>query len=896
MKAVVTRLIVLSASFLIVSLASAADGDWRSDFLENYYAGVTRVTLPNGLDLIIKEKHTAPIVSVQAWFRAGSIYEGERLGSGLSHFLEHMLFDGTDEVKDKNGSVLFQAWERNEITRLARDLGGRVNAYTSQDRTVFHCTVAAESARDAIRMIGHQVMHASLKEDILSEEINAVLNEASRNLDNPAFVLRQRIFEKVYRIHPARVPVIGYIDHLKNLKRQDLMDYYKTRYVPNNMALVVAGDVGADDVIAWAYETFIGPDPDAPLFERGILPHVAMPPEPPRNTQTIELFENEQVEFISGEFSFPTVGIHHPDLYALDILADILGRGKASVLHRKLIIEEPESSVEAVSAGHYTPFYKGRFYIKFRLRPDVGFSDFRDRLLAEMELFRTDKIDSELIAKSADRIGERIVLSLSKVDKIGRHLGKTWLNRLHPEFDLHYLQNLRKVTPGDVMRAAGQYLDPVSMIQVAMGPEGFLKKALSEEKKILPPVVEEPALHELSNGIPVVVSRNEESPVAVLAAMGAGGVRLENEINNGSFGMIASLAKCGTEKYSQEELDDIQREKGISIESGADKDIFFTTVKTMKNDWKLGCELLHELLCRPLYPADELDRRRKTTVLSLRQAGKNPRSRAFRELEKEIHGSHPYSMNPAGTEASLNNITPESLELLGHSFVVPENIVISVVGAVDPETALSELERLFGSMQGRLAVPDVPASQPLTEKRDKVIALPGIHQTSCLLGFAGLSRNDPDMTALPLITAILSERLKENLRKRRGLVYYTSARFTAGFDRGLFWLQADTKDAGRVREILKGYFDEIHILKNDLVEPSLLENAGRVLLSQEASRHEEVMAIAIDLAFYELYGKGFDYIRRKHDMIQSVTPADVRRVARRIFTEEACCTVTVKPK
>src|SRR5512135_2239849 len=200
--------------------------------------GVTVTTLDNGLTIIVREDHSAPVVSAQAWAMAGSIHEGKWLGAGLSHVLEHMLFKGTTT---RPGS---------RIDQEVQEAGGYMNAYTSFDRTVYHIDVPNTGARVAIDILCDIMQHASLPADELAKEMQVIEREMDMNIDDPGRRASRRLFETAYTRSPYRFTVIGYPDIFNELKPDDIVAYYREKYAPNNVFYVVAGDVTSADVVA----------------------------------------------------------------------------------------------------------------------------------------------------------------------------------------------------------------------------------------------------------------------------------------------------------------------------------------------------------------------------------------------------------------------------------------------------------------------------------------------------------------------------------------------------------------------------------------------------------------------------------------------------------------------
>src|SRR5512143_3451280 len=192
--------------------------------------GVKLTTLENGLTLIIREDHSAPVVSAQAWCKAGSVDEGRWLGAGLSHILEHMLFKGTTTRA------------AGRIDQEVQDAGGYMNAYTSFDRTVYYINVPNTGARVAVDILCDIVQHATLPEDELVKEMDVIRREMDMNHDDPGQKSARRLFEVAYTRSPYRCTVIGYPDIFNDLKREHIVAYYREKYAPNNIFIVIVGD------------------------------------------------------------------------------------------------------------------------------------------------------------------------------------------------------------------------------------------------------------------------------------------------------------------------------------------------------------------------------------------------------------------------------------------------------------------------------------------------------------------------------------------------------------------------------------------------------------------------------------------------------------------------------
>src|SRR3954465_6575534 len=234
-------------------------------------ANVTVKTLENGLTIIIREDHSAPVVSAQAWCMTGSIHEGKWLGAGMSHVLEHMLFKGTTT---RPGT---------RIDQEVQEAGGYMNAYTSFDRTVYHIDVPNTGAKVAVDILCDIMQNASLPADEMVKEKQVIVREMDMNVDDPGRRASRRLFETAYTRSPYRFTVIGYPDIFHELKQEDILAYYHEKYSPNNVFYVVAGDIKNEEVITQIREAY------AKAKAKAISPVVL--PEEPRQTAAREIIE-----------------------------------------------------------------------------------------------------------------------------------------------------------------------------------------------------------------------------------------------------------------------------------------------------------------------------------------------------------------------------------------------------------------------------------------------------------------------------------------------------------------------------------------------------------------------------------------------------------------------------
>src|SRR5947209_3659571 len=226
----------LSAALLLGMVNLKAASTEKSAVITFPPSTAQKWILPNGLTIIVQEDHSAPVASVQAWCATGSINEDQHLGAGLSHILEHMLFKGT-----KTRST-------NEIAQKVQDVGGYINAYTSFDRTVFWIDVPKAGVATALDVLADATMNSTLPPEEYQKEQEVIRREFAMTVDDPDRMTGQLLFAIAYQRHPYRLPVIGQMEVYNQLTQEQVMQYYKARYVPNNLTFILAGDVDAEQI------------------------------------------------------------------------------------------------------------------------------------------------------------------------------------------------------------------------------------------------------------------------------------------------------------------------------------------------------------------------------------------------------------------------------------------------------------------------------------------------------------------------------------------------------------------------------------------------------------------------------------------------------------------------
>jgi zinc protease len=398
---------------------------------------VRETVLENGLKVLLLEDHKSPAVTFQVWYRVGSRDEKDGK-SGLSHFLEHMMFKGTDKVKPE------------EYARIIAKNGGRSNAFTSSDVTVYFATMSRDKIGIAIDLEADRMANALLGETFFEAEKRVIQEERRlRTEDNPISALSEVASAVAFLVHPYRRPVIGWMQDIEGLTRQDLLDHYKTYYVPNNAYVVVTGDFSAEEIlpkIRAAFEKIPrGPEP----------PRVQVEEPSQSGERTVTVKKEAELPFILAFYHAPN--LKNPDNFALDVLSVVLAGGRSSRLYHELLYQKRiVRSIDADYTG--VSIDPAGFSVSAQLMPEKAPGEIAREIDAVLEKAKTELITERELQKAKNQIEAAFIFAQDSIFgqalKIGYYEAVGGWRLMDA-----YLDGIRKVTREDIRRVAKKYLD-----------------------------------------------------------------------------------------------------------------------------------------------------------------------------------------------------------------------------------------------------------------------------------------------------------------------------------------------------------------------------------------------------------------------------------------------------
>jgi zinc protease len=827
--------------------------------------------LPNGLTVIVQEDHSAPVASVQAWCATGSIDEDQHLGAGLSHILEHMLFKGT-----KTRST-------NVIAQKIQDVGGYINAYTSFDRTVFWIDVPKDGVASALDVLADAMMNSTLPREEYLKEQEVIRREFAMGLDDPDRMAGLLLFATAYQRHPYHFPVIGDIEIYNQLTQEQVMQYYKTRYVPNNLTFVVVGDVNAEKVRQQITEFF-------KAYPEKSLKPVFIPAEPPQLGRR-EVHQEFPTELTHLELAWHIPEVTNPDVPALDLLSTILGDGRSSRLYRR--VREEAGLAYRISAFSYTPGDPGLFGIDVTLDP-------KKREAAEQLVLRIlDEVKQAGVTTEELMKAKKISLShhlgvLTTMRGQASEIGSNWLLTRNLDFSRDYLGAVQKVTLDDIKRVAAQYLTNQNLTVVSLNPKGSL---LAKTEAAKPVSAGEVQKFELSNGLRLLVREDARLPLVAMGAVLRSGLLAETPQTNGITRLMAKVLLKGTKTRTAEQIANQIEAVGGSISSEAGNNSFAVSLDVTKPDVKLGVALLSDVLLNATMPEEAIAREKEIQIAAIKQDEEQLTTVARNILRQALFTQHPYALRANGSVDSVQRLTRKDLLEFRDRYVVAKNGVIFVFGDVKAAEVKQLFEQALAGMKpGTLALTDAHPAAPLN-KTETVESRKEKAQGVIMVGYRGADIFSPDRYPLQLIdeaSSDLGSRFFIRIREQMGLAYYVGANQMEGLVPGLFAFYLGT-DPQKIEPVKIALLDEIHKLATDGLTNEELARAKKKLIGQQEIANQSNDSFGYQCALDEIYGLGFNYYKSLEHGVEAVSLDDIKRVAAKYFRDQPYVLATVRP-
>lgn len=867
---------------------------------------VVERVLENGMRVLVLPRPSAAVVVCDLYYPVGSVDEPARK-SGLAHFVEHMLFKGTER------------FPKGLIDRLTFVSAGEVNAETDEDCTHYWFRFPRDRWELALELEADRMRGALFDPGEIESERHVIQEERARELDSPSGRLDEQFLLHCYHDHPYRNPIIGWPEDLAAISIDDLRTFYDQHYRPDGTVLVLAGDLEADRVFDAVARCF-GQIPAGRLI-RPDVPEV----EPSQvDRRRFELVEPDAIA--RGLVGWHTVPRGHADAPALGVLADLLTCGRRSRLWETLV--ESGQMATYVDAMHDPAHLAGQLVVQIEAVPGVDPKRIEAAVRRELNRLTVEGPTPEELLRSRRRLEAAWRWQQDDLPGLVGGLGVTALwGRWTDWLDAH--RAALAVSADDIRRVASAYLaESRETVGWALPRSGRSTLAMlpstPQQVPASPPVASpgsarcscpiselplgvaagsaptlpnyRPRSRFLDNGLRIITERHPGAGIVALELfIDADSTR---EAVPGAAYLTGRLLEEGTARHSAEQLAEAVEDVGAVLDAGSTG----ASLQMRAEDLALGVEVLADLVRRPTFPDDAVDWARRRTVAELRGDRDDPAFRADLIFRSLVYGDHPYARDPRGTPRQLSALTRADVLTHHRRFFAPDNAVMVVVGDYDPRTLRTLLARHFDDWTPS-GIP--PASVPFpvrsTRPRLRRVDHPG-EQVHLMIGHLGVERCHPDFETLAVLDHIFgsgpgfTDRLNATLRDDLGLAYNVSGGMTDSADRapGLFRVYVGTGPA-EADLATAAVLDQIQALHQGAFSDDEVAQAIHYLRGSWVFDYQSVNQRSERLVDLAYYGLPLDTPIRLPSRLARITPDAVRRAARTHINPTALARVEYGP-
>lgn len=873
---------------------------------QGMFRNLRTATLDNGLRVYLLPVKGAPVVTTMVAYRVGSADE-EKDQTGLSHYLEHLMFKGTATLMP------------GDIDRATQRNGGRNNAYTSEDMTVYHFDFAADRWQQALKIEADRMRNIRIDEKHeFQQEKGAVISELNGNEDSPWDLEYKAMLPLLWpKESPYSHPVIGQREHVQGATAEIIKRHYDKWYHPNNASLVVVGGFDPDEALKQIKALF-GPIP------KGDLPPRKKPAFYPGRKEVARTEFESKFDVPRMLLGFNTVAVGTPEDPVLDIVQDILAAGKTSRLYRKLV--EDERVASEVGAANYAGRYPGWFAVNVELLQGKDRKKAEELTLAELEKLAKEPVGDAELARARRKILASFVFSRESVHSLADTVARTstYPGGEDPEkYWRNYLDTVLKVSKDDIQRVAKQFLDRNKAAVVWSVPKEA-GKCEGDEGEAEEPHSPAPSPLRgggravesfraegagaggfsltaarrvvLPNGLKVILLEDHRLPI-VVASLEVADVRLREPVEKlGVATLMGNLLEEGTAKHTGKQISALIEDTGGSLSLSSSGG----TLKVLTPDADLGLGLLFECVQSPTFPQEALERMKEQQLSAIADAETRPRARAGRLFYSTVYGNHPSGRPPMGKKETVEKLTAADVKEFHAEAFAPNFATVAVVGDFNGDEMVKKIEAFTKNWKksGR-SRPKVPAP-PGPKAAELLVADPNAAQVHVYIGHLGVKRDNPDYYKLLVMDNVLgvgpgfTDRLSANLRDRLGLAYTVNASITssAGVQPGAFTGFVGTFPKNFL-DVKFGFLKEVNKLRDEPPSRQEVDDAKKYLLGSLPFRFTTLSAVAGELLAVERYHLGFDYVEKYRKEVEAVTPQDVQAMAKKYLNPKALVVVAV---
>jgi zinc protease len=867
--------------------------------------------LENGLEVILSEDHRLPMVAVNLWYHVGPANELPGR-TGFAHLFEHMMFEGSRHVPGSSHFHYLEAAGASDI-----------NGTTDFDRTNYFETLPSNQLELALWLESDRMGYLPDKLDQanLSNQQDVVRNERRQSTENtPYGIVEERMYQQLFpKEHPYYGVVIGSHLDIQSAKLEDVRNFFKLYYAPNNASLAIVGDFNPEKAKELV-EKYFGP------LKRGEdVPKIKAHTPPIAAQRHVVIQDNVQLPRVY--MGWLTSPIFKPGDAEADLSATILGGGKSSRLYKKLVYEK--QIAQDVAVTQQSLILGSVFEVQVTAKAGVKPEDLEKAIDAEMDAFRKEGPTAAELARARNVIESRIIAGLETLGGFGGVADR--LNSYNhylgtPDFlatDIGRYENASKESiqafaQGQLnanQRAVAYGLpgkqDLGAEVPTPKAPEkdpaknnGEPVNAEAEWRKDAPKPGVASALHlpvpeklKLLNGLTVLYSERPGLPLVAASLVLHAGSGVNPADRPGLASMTARMLQQGTASRSALQIADRAADLGATLNSGVGADTTGISTRSLSRSFPEALELLADVALHPSFPQSEIERVRSERLTSIVQEKDEPFSLAFRVLDSALYGSHhTYGYPDSGTTESIKAISRDDLEKFWKQNYFPDDAALVVTGNIKLAALKPLLEKQFGAWKSGRPAPAAMGSPETTDAKVILVDRPGAPQTTLVCFSMGLARSTPDYAPVEVMNTdlggLFSSRINMNLREAHGYTYGAFSFFSYHRAPGPFLSGGDVRTdvtAPATTEI----FNELRRMRDTQMTPAEMILSKDSIARSLPGRFERGTEAAGTFAELFTYDLPLDYFSTLPDRINAVTAEQAQAMAQKYILPDKMIVLAV---
>ncbi len=857
-----------------------------------------KITLANGLDVILHEDHSDPIVAYAIQFHVGSGRESEGR-TGFAHLFEHFMFSRSENVA------------LGQFDEIIQDAGGMSNAGTGNDATTYFEVVSKNALEKVLWLESDRLgfLTNAINKKALNIQQNVVQNEKRQYEDNAPYgftewTLAKNLYPKG---HPYSWTVIGEMADLLNATVEDAKAFHDKFYVPNNATMVLSGDF--DPVVAkQLIEKYFGE------IKKGA--DIKDPEPMPVVLAGTKRLVHEDNFARAGQLTmaWPTVEQYHPDSYALDYLSQLLSRGKKAPMYK--VIEKEKKLASGPRADNSSQEVAGSFTVTVTANEGVTLQDVEAAVFESFTLFETEGFTDADVERIKAGLETRFYNGISSV--LGKSFQLAQYNEYagSPDYYKTDLEKMKGVTKADIIRVYETYVKGKPFVETSFVPKGkpelavagslpagvieeniltatevkiddtadepIVKTPTSFDRTVVPadgpePVVTIPSVwsEKLSNGMGVWGIEHNELPLVQFSIVIKGGHYLDKPEKPGVGSLMASLMNQGTKNKTPLELEEAIESLGARININGGASSISVSANCLVRNFDATLKLVEEMLLEPRWDAEEFALAQSRVINNLKRQKSNPNALASELFNEKVYGSgHIFAVSSNGTLESVPSITLEDLQEFYTANLTPSVASFHIAGQIGKEKVVKSLNGLVSKWPAKeLVFPVYPVPEPLQKSEIIVVDVPGAKQSVIRIGSLALAQSDPDYFAATVMNDHLGGNflslVNQVLREQKGFTYGASTSFSGTYIPGPFTASSMVRSSATL-ESLQIFKSLMENYRNGIPEEELAKTQS-YLIKSYAQNFETLGALTGMLADISMYNLPVDYVKGEQETIRNMT-------------------------